>query len=199
MKQVLNESQIERIADTVNKSNIESAEMKTDLIDHLCCIIEDEMSKGKNFDVAYRTTLQLVSPDGLDEIQNETVYLFTSKNRKRLDRTMYVSGFTAFAGTLITAAMKIFHLPFAQLALLATAFVAMFVLFPVCMFRQTSDKKPGYNLNATIVALLVVAYAVFFISDWPGAHIILLLIVFCVYCGLFPLFFLKIFKKSKLK
>ena len=198
MKTVLNELQIKRIADTVNESNIASAEMKDDLIDHLCCIAEDEMSKGNDFETAYRVAFQRFCPNGLNEIPNETLFLFTSKSRKRLDRTMYVSGFLALTGTLITTVMKILHIPFAQLALLATFFITVLVLVPVVyirLFRQAAGKK-NMRLCLTGVLLLVIS-VVFLINHWPFMLLLLLAAVACIYIALFPLFFVKIFKKSR--
>jgi len=126
------------------------------------------------------------------------LFLFTAKRRKRLDRTIYVSGLLFLTGTLITLIMKILHLPFAQLVLLITACVGLVIFFPAYMFRQTPDKKPmNYTIGIAIVILLLAVSSVFFISHWPGVYIIMLLAVGCAYWMTFPLFFLKIFKKSK--
>ena len=205
MKSVLNESQIEQIADTVSKSNISSAELKEDLIDHLCCIAEDEMSKGKDFENAYQAVLQQFCPSGLSEIQNGMVFLYTSKSRKRLDRTLYVSGVIALTGILITAVMKILYLPFAQLALMTTFCVVLLVLFPtiiIRMMKQKPGKKriPFFGFKGVLIhvgALLCIVSAVFHIFHWPGALIILLLATIFCYLAIFPLFFFKIFKKTR--
>jgi len=198
MKNVLNESQIERITGAVNGSSITSAELKEDLIDHLCCIVEDEMSKGKDFETACRTALQRVSPNGLNEIQKETVFLFTSKSRKRLDQIMYVSGFAALTGITLTVAMKMLDVPYSQLALLTTACVVIFGFFPaifVHLLKQTSGKKNVsyiFGIVGIIGAWLLVLSVVFYIFHWPFP----LLAVVCGYIAVFPLFFFKIFKKQ---
>lgn len=200
MKNFLNESQVEKIAGTVNESTIASAEMKEDLIDHLCCIIEDEMSRGKEFETAYQAALQRFYPNGLNEIPNETLFLFTSKSRKRLDKTLYVSGFIALTGTLVTVVMKSLHLPFGQLVLSVTALIALFVFFPavfVRLFRNTSGKKPIYYYFGFTGVLLGVISIVFIISHFPGGSLFLFLAAVCVYVAVFPLFFFKIFKKKR--
>ena len=203
MKSFLNESQIERIADAVNKSSIASAEMKEDLIDHLCCIAEDEMSKGKDFETAYHVVLQRFRPNDLSEIQNGTVFLYTSKSRKRLDRTLYVSGFAALTGVLVTVVMKTLHLPFALLVFLASVCVVLFVFLPVIfirMIKQTPGKKriPFFGFKGVLIhvgAILCIISAVFQIFHWPGTIVYLLLGTVCFYLAVFPLFFFKIFKK----
>jgi len=200
MKSFLNESQIERIADTVNKSNIASAEMKEDLIDHLCCIAEDEMSKGKDFETALQAALQRFCPNGLDEIQNETLFLFTSKSRKRLDRTLYVSGFIALTGVLATAVMKTLHLPGGGLVLFATFLVALFVFFPavfIRLFKNASGKKSMYSYFGFTGAMLLVTSSFLYIMHWPGTSLFLFLAIILIYIALFPFFFVKILKKSQ--
>jgi len=198
MKSVLSETQIEQIADTVNGSNITSADLKEDLIDHLCCIVEDEMSKGNEFETACRTALRRVCPNGLNEIQNETVFLLPSKSRKRLGRTTYISGFVALTGMLFTAIMKILHLPGAGLVLMATAFVVIFVFFPtVFVHLLKSGKKNVSHILGFIGAWLLVLAVVFKLMHWPLDNIFFLLAILFGYLGVFPLFFFKIFKKSR--
>ena len=137
----MNELQIKQIADTVEASNIASAELKVDLIDHLCCMVEDEMSKGKEFETAYREALQRFCPNGLDEIQNETVFLMPSKSRKRLNRLMYVSGFAALTGILVTIIMKMLNMPFNALLFTISIFVAVLIFFPVLFIRLLTPKS----------------------------------------------------------
>ena len=205
MKSFLNESQIEQIADAVNKSNIASAEMKDDLIDHLCCIAEDEMSKGKDFETAYQVVMQRFRPQDLSEIQNGTVFLYTSKSRRRLDIVLYCSGLGALTGTLATIVMKMLHLPFAQLVFLASVCVVLLALLPVIIIRmkkQTPGKKriPFFGFNGVLIhagAFLILVSAIFRLFHWPGAVIMLLLAAIFIYIALFPLFFFKISKKSR--
>ena len=205
MKNLLSESQIEKIAETVNNSVVSSAEMKDDLIDHLCCMVEDEMSKGKDFETAFNKALQNNSPKDLNEIQNGTVFLFTSKSRKRLDLIVNISGITTLSGILITVVMKMLHLPFAQLVLIATFGVFLLIFFPAffCrLMKQRPGKKriPFFGLKGVLFnvgAILCMVSAVFFICHWPYAIIILLLSSILIYTAVFPLFFLKKFKKSR--
>jgi len=198
MKSELSEKQIEQIADTVNGSNIASADLKEDLIDHLCCIVEDEMSKGNEFETACKTAMRQVCPNGLDEIENETVFLLPSKNRKRLSRTTYISGFAALTGIFVTTIAKILHLPGAGVALTATAFVVIFVFFPaIFVHLLKSGKKNVSYILGFIGAWFLVLSVLFKLMHWPLDNIFLLLAILFGYLGVFPLFFFKIFKKSR--
>ena len=200
MKNMLNDFQIGKIADTVNEGAISSVEMKEDLIDHLCCIVEDEMSKGKDFETAYQAAFKRISPNGLDEIQNETVFLFTSKSRKRLDRTLYVTGFIALTGVLASIVMKTLGIPGGGIVLFTSFLVAIFVFFPavfIRLFRDVSGKKSIYFYFGFVGTMSLVISAFLYVMHWPGASLFMFLAITLVYIALFPLFFVKILKKSR--
>jgi len=200
MKSVLNESQIEQIADMVNGSNITSAELKEDLIDHLCCVVEDEMSKGKSFETASREALQRVCPNGLNEIQTETVFLLTSKRRKKLNRMIFVSGFVSLSGLLITIVLKLLHLPFSSIFLVLSNLVLVFLFFPFIIVRLV-ENIPGKR-NIVIFAFgFIGAWSfalsgIFAVYHWPGTLYMLLSGVLNILIA-FSIFFFKIFKKSR--
>jgi hypothetical protein len=156
------------------------------------------MSKGSEFETACRTALRRVCPNGLYEIQNEPVFLLPSRSRKRLGRTTYISGFVVLTGILVTAIMKILHLPGAGLVLMATAFVVIFVFFPtVFVHLLKSGKKNMSHILGFIGAWLLVLAVVFKLMHWPLDNIFFLLAILFGYLGVFPLFFFKIFKKSR--
>lgn len=56
----LTDKQVDYIVKVIGSSKITSQDMKEDLVDHLCCAIEEEMAKGKNFDNAYDLALSLI-------------------------------------------------------------------------------------------------------------------------------------------
>ena len=203
MKSVLTESQIEQIAGTVNASAITSAEMKDDLTDHLCCMVEDEMSKGKEFETAYREALQRLCINGLSESQNGTIFLFTSKGWRKIDRVIYVSGIAVLAGFLLTIVMKILHVPFAGLVLMASTLGATFLFFTILirLIKEASDKRIKTFIFGSVVPyilgfngiFLFMLSAVFTVFHFPGAQQMLIasIVFICI-----AMFFFKIFRKS---
>lgn len=201
MKYVLTEEQVGRIADVVNKSKIASPELKEELIDHLCCTVEDIKSRrDEDFEPALRIAVRQLSPNGLDEIQNEVVFLSTSASRKRLNAAVRISGMAALTGALATVLMKALHLPFAQLVLLATACVVVFAFLPslfFCRLKRVPNKKFIPYTCGFVSALLLVVAVVFFVSHYPAAHFILLAAIVCLYLALLPKFFFKVFRKVK--
>jgi len=163
--------------------------------------VEDEMSKGNEFESAYQTALQRVCPNGLDEIQNKTEFLLNSQGRKILGRMMYISGFATLTGILVTVIRKILHLPFVDLLLTASVFVAVFFFFPVLYIRLLTPKSKK-TLDRMMYISGFVALTVLLITvimkmlHIPGAGLMTLITAFFAVFFFFPALFISLFKQT---
>jgi hypothetical protein len=88
---------IDQISRDVNRQEITFSHLLEELIDHLCCDVENEMKKGLSFAEAYRSIKQKMGPRRIKEIQEETLYAVDTKYRK-MKNTMKISG---IAGTVL--------------------------------------------------------------------------------------------------
>ena len=70
--------QIDLIQAHVEQSGLTIATLRDDVLDHLCCVVEEKLKKGKDFDRAFREALIELAPDGLAEIEHETVFLLNA-------------------------------------------------------------------------------------------------------------------------
>ncbi len=198
----LTEGNIEFITQIVNSSKIESVEMKEDLIDHFCCAVEEEMKKGLSFEKSYEKAYQNICPDGLNEIQRETIFLLTTKNITAMKRLLYVSGYLSVIGITITVFMKSSHLPGGGIALLITAAILAFFFLPalfINLYKRELTKSIGDKLkylSGLLGVVLLVAFIVFKISHWPGATMIFLTSVVIINFVCFPFLFFKMYRKS---
>ena len=64
---------IDQISHDVRREEIIFSHLLEDLIDHVCCDVEDEMQNGLNFTEAYRRVKDKMGPRRLKEIQEETL------------------------------------------------------------------------------------------------------------------------------
>lgn len=71
---ILNESQVAHVAAYLKTSGIENRQVFSDLLDHLCCMIEKEMDCGLSFDDALRTVIRI-----LPGVEMKSIELFTLK------------------------------------------------------------------------------------------------------------------------
>ncbi len=91
----LSTEQIEVIRLIIDQSDIDIQTLKDDLLDHLCCVVEDKMAslgEAKNFEVALNEALNELAPAGLNRIHRETIYLLNSTKIVFMKKVMYSIG-----------------------------------------------------------------------------------------------------------
>src|SRR5690606_22893862 len=88
----LSAQQIATIRDRIEGSAITIQTLRDDVLDHLCCVTEYKIERGKQFEVAFPEALDEFAPDGLDRIQKETMFLLNSTKIIRMKRIIYAVG-----------------------------------------------------------------------------------------------------------
>jgi hypothetical protein len=198
----LSDDQIGYIEQQVNNSQIDSEELKEDLVDHFCCIIEDYMGKGKSFEESYNHAYQTVCPNGFDEIYKETILLLTSKNILAMKKSMYILGFIAAVIWTTSLLFKLLHWPGAGILLVLGAFMLIFVLLPVValyFYKKEFSQFISYKLKYIFgfVGLGLFLLGIFGkIMHWPGWPTILVLSIATINFGFLPFLFYRLYKKS---
>lgn len=169
---------IERISREVRRQEITFSHLAEELIDHICCDVEEEMETGLNFSEAYRKVRQKIGPRRLKEIQEETLYAIDTKYRF-MKNTMKFSG---VAGTILfgfAAMFKIQHWPGAGIMLTLGALILAFVFMPSALgvlWKEThSAKKLFLFISAFLSVASFIAGVLFKVQHWEGAGVILIL------------------------
>lgn len=198
----LTEQEIEFISEKINNSNIESNEMREDLIDHFCCAIEENMKKGVSFEKSYAKAFQNICPDGFDEVQRETVFLLTYKRIKALKQVLYLSAYLSAASIIITAYLSLTHNPAAALALLFSALILLILFIPSYFLNQYKRELSKTLSNKLMLIFgffgisIFLISVVFKISHWPGAKVLFLASIVIINLVYFPILFFKKYKKT---
>jgi hypothetical protein len=177
---------IEDISLDIRRQEIIFSHLADELIDHLCCDVENEMENGFAFAEAYKRVKQRMGPGRIKKIQEETLYAVDSKYRK-MKNTMKISG---IAGTIMfgfATLFKIQHWPLAGPMLFLGALVLAFIFMPstlVVLWKEThNSKKLFLFISGFVTGMLFIFGTLFKIQHWPQAGIILSLSV------LFAIFF----------
>jgi hypothetical protein len=172
---------IDQISHDISREEISFSHLLEDLIDHVCCDVEYEMQKGKNFNDAYKTVKEKMGPRRIKEIQEETLYLVDTKYRN-MKNTMKISG---VAGTIMygcSALFKIQHWPGAGILMSLGAIVLAFVFLPSALsvlWKETHNRKRLFLfLSAFFAGLFFITGTLWKIQHWPGAGILLSMAVF---------------------
>lgn len=71
----LSKNEIDFIKDDVKKSEITFSHLEEELIDHLCCMVEELVNDGCTFEVAVEAMRKDVGMDSLKSIEIETIIL----------------------------------------------------------------------------------------------------------------------------
>ena len=88
------DTQVDFILDDIERRGVITEDVRYNILDHVCCIIENEMDSDMNFNEFYRNTIARFYKKELGEIEEETQVLLTFKNYYAMKRTLKISGIT---------------------------------------------------------------------------------------------------------
>lgn len=103
--------QIAVIKQRIEQSGILNESLRNDVLDHLCCVVEMKISKGKDFTITLEEAIRELAPEGLIEIQRETVFLLNPIKIIRMKKIMYVIGLLSAMSMSVGMTFKWLHLP----------------------------------------------------------------------------------------
>lgn len=163
---------IDQISRDISRQEIVFSHLLHDLVDHICCDVENEMQCGLNFSEAYSKVKQKMGPRRLKEIQEETLYAVDTKYRY-MKNIMKISG---VAGTIMfgfAALFKISHWPGAGILMTLGALILAFVFLPSALgvlWKETHSRKRLFLFISTFFSGMLYIFGILFkIQHWPGA------------------------------
>jgi hypothetical protein len=169
---------IDQISRDIGMEEISFSHLLEDLIDHVCCDVENEMQRGMDFHEAYEKVKRKMGAGRLKEIQQETLYSVDS-NYRNMKNLVKISG---VAGTIMfgfAALFKIEHWPGAgQMMSLGALFLA-FIFLPSALnvlWKETHNRKRLFLfISAFFAGMLFILGTLFKIQHWPMAAALLTL------------------------
>ncbi len=176
---------IDQISRDIGREEIVFSHLLNDLIDHVCCDVEDEMKNGLSFSDAYLKVKKKMGNRRLKEIQEETLYIVDTKYRN-MKNTMKISG---IAGTItfgLAALFKIQHWPGAAIMLTTGALILAFIFLPSALgvlWKETHNGKRLFLfISGFVTGFLFIAGTLFKVQHWPLAGWVLSLsMFFCIF------------------
>jgi hypothetical protein len=171
----LSEEEIEFISDDIRKRGIHLEDLHQNILDHVCCIIENQLDEKHNFKKFYTSTIEKFYKVKLSEIESETISLLTFKNYYTMKKIMIYSGAVSVGAFFLGSFFKLMHWPGAG-ALLATAILTTCFLFLPLMFilksREETNLRDKIIIGIGALAGILFCFGVLFkIQQWPGANI----------------------------
>jgi len=199
----LSGKQINEIAEQVSRSSIESKELKEDLIDHICCLIEDDLQKGIDYEDSKKRAFKAIFPEGIHKGHRKNLWLLTPRKQKRMKSILFILSYIALITMASSFMFKALHWPAAKILLMVACSLFTFVFTPVFfmyIYRVALSKYISrkslyvFGFMGIIILLTGVAFKAF---HWPDAGILLGLGVLIISFFFFPLIFLALYRKSR--
>jgi len=197
----LTEEQIAFIENDIKVRGITSSDLSIDLLDHICCLIENKLDGYRNFDSVYQETILLFGEKGLKEIQDETNRLLTFKHYYIMNATMKISGYISSLMILFGAFFKFNHWPGANALLVVGMFFLTVLFLPllfILKFKSSAESNRSVVLSsiAFVSALLICLGILFKIMHWPNAQMLTIAGGLLLLLGYLPIYFISIYKNE---
>lgn len=198
----LTEEQELVITQFVDDHKLKIQSLKDDIVDHLCCVIEARIKRGEGFNEAFQEAIQELAPNGLQEIEKQTIFLLNYKRIIMMKKLMYLIGFIGafIATTGIT--FKILHYPFANSLSTIGFLILLLVYVPLLVFDTYKLAIAGSLsekfkiITGSLSGIMIGMSILFKIFHLQGASVLLLAGAFIFAVGFLPFLFFTMYKKS---
>src|SRR6185369_15423946 len=88
----LSDEQIDYILNDIRRNGVEMEDLQQNLLDHICCIIEQNLEANGNFEHIYSATIKTFYKKEMRKIEEETKFLLKFKNYYTMKKVMIYSG-----------------------------------------------------------------------------------------------------------
>lgn len=200
---MISDENFEFISRQIRQSGIKAKALQDDLIDHFCCLVEIEMQKGLSFDKAYQRAFQQTTPNGFNEIQQETLFLINYKKIIIMKQLTYISGYIFALSTTAGAFFKIMHLPGASIMLFGGLLGISFIFLPMLLINKFKNKlfsvlseklKWAFGI---ISLMMIITASLFKLLHLQGAGVILGLGFLVFGLGFLPFLFFRMYQAGQ--
>jgi hypothetical protein len=189
----LTNKQIAYILDDIRARGVEMESLQQDLLDHVCCIIENNLEVGGDFEGFYATTIKTFFKRELREIEDETISLLTFKHYYTMKKIMIGSGTISVAAFILGSFAKFMHWNGASILLLVAILSVCFGFLPLMfVLKLREDNSNRDKLIAgigTIFGILISLSTLFKIQHWAGANIMWLISLGILGLVFIPIYF----------
>ena len=167
----LSESQIDYILNDISARGVEMEDLQLNLLDHVCCIIEQELEADGDFETFYLQTIEKFYKSSLREVEEETKLLLTFKNYYVMRKVMMNSGYVSSVLILIGLFFKFMHWPGAAICLVLGIGGASLIYIPLLFTVRVKEKnelRDKLQLAAASIAGILMSLGILFkVMHWP--------------------------------
>jgi len=189
----------ERIRSDLVRLGLTYDRLIDDMLDHVCCMVEERMDAGSDFESSYNNVLDSIGEKRLPEIQHQTL-LNLDKKYQRMKNFTYIFGLSSAILTIFGSFFKRMHWPGAGIMIAVGMVLIVFVFLPLYFItshkEQVERKNPVYAIVGYLTIALLLAAATFKIQHWPGAGNLIYISIGFILIGFIPLYVVNVFQRS---
>ncbi|MEM6804586.1 MAG: hypothetical protein AAGD28_28710 [Bacteroidota bacterium] len=93
----LKDYEIAHMRDYLIQHGLTYEDVRDDVLDHLCCEVEDLLKEGRAFEEAFEEAREDFSPEEIATIQSDTLYYLTIKRTLIMIKGIFISAYLALA------------------------------------------------------------------------------------------------------
>ena len=191
----LTDEQVDFIQQEIESHGISLPDLQANLIDHMCTIIENEMSESDDFNSFFYSILPRFFHDNLHEIEMETIQLIHQQKFKRMKKALnYVLILSSIL--LVTGAIfKILHFTGAAALIVSSLPLLLFAAVPMTLIGMTNHPIPKTQKTLTgLIGVIVLLFAfggIFKVQHWPFANMLMIASVLLLCLVYVPIYFVQ--------
>lgn len=184
----ISDKQIDFILNDIRARGVEMEDLQYNLLDHICCIIENKLEANGDFERFYQGTIKQFYKHELWEIEEETISLQLFKHYYTMKKIMIGSGIFSAITMIAGIIFKFMHWPGAGILIVLGIGLSSLVFLPLLFTLKIKEKKSARDRAVigigTLAGILMSLAILFKIMHWPWANmmgmtaIIMMLVVF---------------------
>ena len=190
----LSDQQIDYILNDIGARGVEMESLQQNLLDHICCVIENNLEENGDFENFYQKTIKTFYKDALWEIEEETLQLITYKNYYTMKKVMITSGTFSAASMILGILFKFMHWPGASAFIILGIGTSSLIFLPLLFILKSKDRhqtKDKIILGIGILSGILLSLSILFkVMHWPYATILGYSSVILIGLFLLPIFFI---------
>lgn len=199
---VLDKHQVDQIHDLLVSYGVTYEALQIDLLDHICCMVEQKMDNDLNFDESLSLSIEKFGLSKLAEIQEATIYLLTIKLRK-MKKTTGILGIIFSLFVIIGVLFKTLHLPGAAIMTIIGVAIVSILVLPLMAYSEITKTQGKTNRWTTFsgyfATILLGIGTLFKLNHWPFGTILVDLGAALFVFVFVPLFTIKNYKTDENK
>lgn len=199
----LTDEQVELVRQEILNRGISLPDLQVDLLDHMCCILENELSEGDDFVTFFHAMLPRFFHDNLHEIQVATEQSITNLKITVMQKQLTQSYGVAAALLIVASILKIGHWAGASAMMVLGMGIAIVLSIPlmlITVYRAPVERTA--KLLLILAAVLVTQFTcgiLFKVQRWPLATMLMLTAVIEFILLYIPVYFYYHWRNSPIR